>query len=133
MNESAPVSDNRHPQDNEHSRTYEPSGVDIGLLKWTLAGIVALVMAALAISWLLMPRAAEPRDEQSAAREFRAPDESAIYPPLNPAQQAQRRTYESRQQRLLSTYGWIDREQGIAHIPIERAMELTVQNRRAAP
>jgi len=29
------------------------------------------------------------------------------------------------QRRRLSSYGWVDRGRGIAHIPIERAMELT--------
>lgn len=27
----------------------------------------------------------------------------------------------------LSTYGWVDKQNGIVHIPIERAMELTLQ------
>jgi hypothetical protein len=28
---------------------------------------------------------------------------------------------------VLNTYGWVDRESGIVHIPIERAMELLLQ------
>lgn len=32
--------------------------------------------------------------------------------------------FRAEKQRLLSTYGWVDRAHGIAHIPIERAMEL---------
>jgi hypothetical protein len=28
---------------------------------------------------------------------------------------------------ILTTYGWVDRQNGIAHIPIDRAMELLLQ------
>jgi hypothetical protein len=35
----------------------------------------------------------------------------------------------ARAEQRLKTYGWVDREAGIVHIPIERAMELTVQER----
>lgn len=31
--------------------------------------------------------------------------------------------YVSKEQHLLGSYGWIDRERGIAHVPIEVAME----------
>jgi hypothetical protein len=31
----------------------------------------------------------------------------------------------------LGAYGWIDREKGVAHMPIERAMELAAQGVRA--
>lgn len=31
--------------------------------------------------------------------------------------------YVRREQQLLDSYGWVDRERGIAHIPIEAAME----------
>ncbi|HSP79884.1 MAG TPA: hypothetical protein VLQ93_15230 [Myxococcaceae bacterium] len=38
---------------------------------------------------------------------------------------------ESKRARL-GTYGWVDRERGLVHIPIERAMERVVE-RRGAP
>ena len=36
-----------------------------------------------------------------------------------------------RQRRELSRYAWVDREQGVVTIPIERAMELVVSQRGA--
>ncbi len=36
-----------------------------------------------------------------------------------------------RKRRELSRYGWVDREQGVVSIPIERAMELVVSQRGA--
>ncbi len=34
-------------------------------------------------------------------------------------------------QRMISTYGWVDRDRGIARIPIERAIALLAQRARA--
>jgi hypothetical protein len=36
-------------------------------------------------------------------------------------------TLRNREQERLSTYGWIDRQAGVVHIPIERAMELVAR------
>jgi hypothetical protein len=38
----------------------------------------------------------------------------------------------ARQERL-RTYGWVDRRQGVVHLPIDRAMELVVEGVRPAP
>jgi hypothetical protein len=35
--------------------------------------------------------------------------------------------YRREQDRLTTTYGWVDRQQGIVRIPIERAMELYLE------
>jgi len=34
---------------------------------------------------------------------------------------------------LLTTYGWVNEEAGVARIPIDRAMELTAQDLKAKP
>ena len=34
---------------------------------------------------------------------------------------------------LLTSYGWVNREHGIVHIPIDRAMELVVRETQSAP
>src|SRR5689334_9065076 len=44
------------------------------------------------------------------------------WPPLN-----------RRKEERLATYGWVDRGRGRIHLPIERAMELTVQDQAARP
>jgi hypothetical protein len=37
------------------------------------------------------------------------------------------------QDQLATSYGWADREKGIAHIPITKAMEITMTSLRANP
>ena len=39
--------------------------------------------------------------------------------------------FRAQKERLLSTYGWVDRAHGIAHIPIERAIELAAHGASA--
>jgi hypothetical protein len=40
------------------------------------------------------------------------------------------RERRERQQRVLSTYGWVDREAGVIHVPVDRAVELLLQQQR---
>ncbi len=35
--------------------------------------------------------------------------------------------YQTEQQELLNSYGWVDKATGVAHIPIDRAIDLTIQ------
>ena len=35
-----------------------------------------------------------------------------------------------REREILNSYRWVDRSKGIVHIPIERAMELTVERKK---
>lgn len=35
--------------------------------------------------------------------------------------------YKAQQNELLNNYGWVDKDAGVARIPIERAIELTAQ------
>ncbi len=45
-------------------------------------------------------------------------------PRLQTNGQAEFQSFQATQQAELNTYNWIDRQNGIVHIPIERAMEL---------
>lgn len=40
---------------------------------------------------------------------------------------------QEEQQKLVSTYGWIEKDKGVAHIPIEKAMRLSVATLRRNP
>ena len=47
------------------------------------------------------------------------------------------KAYKARQDKLLGEYGWVDKNQGIVRLPIERAMERVLEqglpSRKAAP
>ncbi len=40
---------------------------------------------------------------------------------------------QDEQQKLVTTYGWIEKDKGVAHIPIEKAMQLSVATLRLNP
>jgi hypothetical protein len=48
-------------------------------------------------------------------------------PMLETDERGQFRDFLINQENQLNSYGWVDEKDGVAHIPIERAMELTVQ------
>jgi protein SCO1/2 len=80
--------------------------------------IVAVVLIALVAHFLTSasgPARSAPTDTSS--------DEPKV---LRSDPVAERLTYESETNARLASYGWVDREHGIAHIPVERAMELQV-------
>ena len=48
-------------------------------------------------------------------------------PMLETNERGQFRDFLLNQEDQLNSYGWVDEKAGVAHIPIERAMELTIQ------
>lgn len=82
--------------------------------------IVAIVLlAALLSAWLTSaggPARSGPTDTPPSAAKLLESD------PL-----AAREAFEREKQQKLHSYGWVDRDRGIAHIPIERAMQMLAQ------
>ncbi|MBI1741030.1 MAG: hypothetical protein HY233_01970 [Acidobacteriales bacterium] len=48
-------------------------------------------------------------------------------PLLEVDERGQLHDFVMNQEKQLNSYGWVDEKAGVAHIPIERAMELTIQ------
>lgn len=65
----------------------------------------------------------QPEREFSALQAKQLPPQ----PRLEVASGAELRQLRAREERLLSSYGWVDKDAGIARIPIERAMALLAQ------
>lgn len=108
---------------------YEPRDISIRLVIWAAVGTLALVVVVLVALWFsLAPAGGAPPLTAPGffAGEQRAPGE----PPLqgNPVEDLQRREEFAR--RRLDSYGWVDGQRGIVHIPIDRAMALYVKRQR---
>jgi hypothetical protein len=54
-------------------------------------------------------------------------------PLLQPAPQPERAAYFEEKRRVLDSYGWVDRQAGIAHIPLDEAMTLLAARGGTAP
>lgn len=88
-----------------------------------LAIVGAIVLAAVAAGLLL-------RDRGSAANTPPRPFTGAA-PLLQPAPQLERAAYFDEKRRITEGAGWVDREAGIAHIPLDAAMRLMAARAQA--
>lgn len=110
---------------------HEPLSASPRGILLTGAGVVVLVGSALALMAALLgglDSAAGPRPQFEA---LPSPARGQT-PPIEVDQQRERREWETGQRALLGSYGWIAPEQGIARIPIDRAMELSVSRAKGA-
>ena len=93
------------------------------------AGLAAALVLVGAVVWMFFTslREAEPRQ---ARPEYPLAVERPSLPPEPRLQTRPRedlRALRAEEDSVLTTYGWIDRRNGIVHIPIDRAMALTVE------
>lgn len=104
-------------------RAHEPMGINVGRVGW-LAGIAfatfLLALGASLLIWHLWVRS----PSRLAAR---SPAATATRPP--PQAPIALDALRAQQRELLHGYGWVDRQAGIACIPVERAMALLAAGR----
>ncbi len=98
---------------------YETTDAEPVLIAWLAAGTAAFLLLTPLILQLVFP--------ETLHREVVIGDLAGVPAPrlqINPRREldAFRRTEEKK----LSTYGWTNQDRGIVHIPIERAMDLTI-------
>lgn len=95
-------------------------------------GSTAIIVVAMGATWWLYSAWAGPQAMQHKAQRIReTPNIPISAAPLSVWQRQDRLEYERRQKALLSTYGWIDRENGIARIPLVKAMERLAADKEA--
>lgn len=123
----------RHPQaasapaEHDGGGGYERKDLDPRLvLRFLFYGVVLLSVAAFFLMWgllrLLGPgEEAQPSPQLKAVRIVPAPPRLQV----NPARDLE--ALRKREDELLGSYGWVDREKGVVRIPIERAMDLLVK------
>jgi len=103
------------------------------ILKMAVA-LAAIILFSLGLIWVVIGRLES--GARSAApppppleREIRA--SAAQGPPgplLQPNPDAEMREMQRDEEHLLTTYGWVDRNQGIVRLPIARAMDLVLES-----
>lgn len=99
----------------------ERSDVDVRGVRIGALAILGGIAFAIVASWLLL-RALGPAANTPAQRIDSLSGPAA--PRLQSAPQPDRAAYMQEKERLLSSYGWVDRQAGIARIPLDEAMRL---------
>ena len=91
----------------------------------------AVIAAILAITAAMMVWLFRHYQRTETAGSFVArPFEAVAAPPpprIQPDPRVDMRSYAESQEKLLNTYGWIDRQNGVVRLPIDRAMELLLE------
>jgi hypothetical protein len=106
--------------------SFEPTDVSPRPVILTGLGIAAVTLICAVIvfaivTWMLSDREEEPSQVPPIARGRRVlPPE----PRLQPSPRSDFEAYRAQQLSILQSPGWVDRDKGIAHIPIEDAMRI---------
>lgn len=124
----------QHPIDphTDPSVGHELRDVRFGSVYGAAAGVGILVVVSFALMWgmlqLLVWREdvmSPPASPLAASYARREPPEPRLQ--IDPV--GDLAALRAREAARLSSYGWVDRQTGVVHIPIERAMELLVARR----
>jgi hypothetical protein len=104
----------------------EDRGIHLAAIRLGALAIAAGIVFALAGSWMLLRWLGPATNTASAPAAIPAPR-------LQPAPQQERVRYFAEKERRLATWGWVDRDAGIAHIPLDEAMRLMAARAGANP
>ena len=124
--------DRRHGIPATHATSHgghETRDVALRPVVWSALGLAALVPLAIVLMLLLFGFFAA---RESTRSPLASPLAGAYGRPAPPEPRLQAdprgdlRALRAAEDVLLHTYGWVDREQGVVKVPIERAMELLV-------
>ena len=104
---------------------YTGNDLDLRGLSWGAAVIVGGIACALSAGALML------REQGPAANTPPHPFQGAA-PQLQPAPQPDRVGYLAEKRKVLDSYGWVDRQAGIARIPLDEAMKLMAARGKGA-
>lgn len=121
--------DHRSPETPGH----ETRDVNVRGAMWFTVILSVAILASLGLMKLTFDQFAAAEDRQQSEPASSLTGTGPSQPPqprlqMSPVQDLQ--AMRAEQEALLSSYAWVDREAGVARIPVERAMQLLVE---AAP
>jgi hypothetical protein len=109
-------------------RGYETRDVNIRVVLWlAMATAVGAGLAHVGVYYLMSVYESQARENDPPLSPYAAREAAPPGTPLQAAPLADYEQYRREQERLTSTYGWVNRQQGVVRIPVERAMELYVE------
>ena len=126
------VTSHQAPSPESTERGHEVSDVRIRGFVWFVVLFIAAAVVIHLTLWGLYGALLghQPAGSESPVAVYNRPPPapqlqgSQAHPPLD---RQDMEHFRQREEALLNSYGWIDRNKGVAHIPIDRAMQLTLQ------
>jgi hypothetical protein len=98
-----------------------------GLLYVVLMTTGFLGLTCLSLIWLFDHFEKTQNPGSFVAAPFAGPRSLPSPPRIQPDPGVDLQSYRESQQNLLNTYGWVDRQNGVVRMPVDRAMELLLQ------
>lgn len=113
------------------AQTYERSDANIKAVFGVAVGVLifAIVCAAIVqgMFWMFEKSGGETAKPKTQRQATEKPIRNDNEPPLQESPETDMIKYRAEENAKLSSYGWTDKGKGIARIPIEDAMKLTLQ------
>ena len=107
---------------------YEPSDADPKPIVWFGVALAAmLVVTIAAMAWMFDYFTAREKQLDTSGSPLADTREIPTAPQLQVNPSTDLIQLRAREQARLDSYGWVDRQQGLVHIPIERAMEMLAE------
>ncbi len=113
---------------NAREKGYEDYHLNIGPVLIATAAIVAVALLSFIAMWAMFHGLEQASiylsDDPPPMVAHQEPHRGPLIQAVPPAELAQVR---AETQRTLTEYGWVDRDAGVVYLPIERAIDLTVE------
>jgi hypothetical protein len=97
------------------------------LVYFALIMVAVLVLASLSLKWLFGYFARSGNPGSFVAAPFAGTRPLPLPPRIQPDPGVDLQNYYQSQQGLLNSFGWVDRQNGIVRLPIDRAMKLLLE------
>ncbi len=104
---------------------HERDAVNARAMGWWVLGLVVVLTLTLLLMWAVVVFFGKAGDDQPTATETDGPSFAAR--PETPMMGSQLAASRQAQLQRLTEYAWVDRENGIARIPIDQAMQLLLE------
>ena len=116
------------PRDNEKVG-YEPKDIDSFVVTAIGLALGLATLVAIGAMWFLFDYMLRERGERSPSASPLARDVSKLPPAprLQASPAAELKAFREQETKLLGSYTWVDRQNGLASIPIDRAIDLVAQ------
>ncbi|MGA2630779.1 MAG: hypothetical protein ABSG54_11255 [Terriglobia bacterium] len=120
MHEVKPPAENR-------ARGYETRDVTLRPAVWAAMGLALLILAGMLASWLAFKYFVRVQKLGPPASPFENTRELPPAPRLQVTPAEALKAYQAEENTKLTSYGWVEKNAGVVRIPIERAMELSLE------
>jgi len=116
------------PSEESVRRGHEVRDVNPRVILWLGAGVLIMAAVVHVVLWLALGGMQWFAEQGDPPRSPLAAEAAEPPPPhLQDKPRQEYLDYRREQEEQLNSYGWVDREQRVVHIPIARAMDLIVE------